>query len=151
MALAPVVPQLHMRQSFRPKMSPQARRYHLARPSAVESRPLSGDYTDGGNGWLFRIARLASSNGLRTSATSIGFATPYIGKPIAAFFGGVEPKEGAISVMPLGFLPFAHRYNPNGTCDSICPRCFQTIATVRDEAQLPRIESQHVCDPHLSD
>ena len=49
--------------------------------------------------------------------------------------------------MPIGFLLFAHRNNPDGTCDTICSRCFQTIATVRDEAELPRIESQHVCDP----
>ena len=51
--------------------------------------------------------------------------------------------------MPSGFLTFAHRCNPDETCDSICPRCFQTIATVRDEAELPKTESQHVCDPHL--
>ena len=51
--------------------------------------------------------------------------------------------------MPIGFLLFAHRNNPDGSCDTICSRCFQTIATVRDEAELPRIESKHVCDRHL--
>ena len=65
------------------------------------------------------------------------------------FLWGVEPKKGAISVMPIGFLMFAHRYNPDRTCDSICSRCFRTIATVRDQAELPKIESQHVCDPHI--
>ena len=50
--------------------------------------------------------------------------------------------------MPLGFLIFAHRHNTDGTIDSICSRCFQTIATVLVEADLPRIESRHVCVPH---
>jgi hypothetical protein len=51
--------------------------------------------------------------------------------------------------MPIGFLFFAHRNNPDGTCDTICSRCFQTVATVRDEAEFPKIESQHVCDPDI--
>jgi len=69
MALAPVVPQLHMRQSFRPKMSPQARRYHLARPSAVESRTSSDDYTHGGSGWLFRFVHEASIEDRKLNAS----------------------------------------------------------------------------------
>jgi hypothetical protein len=51
--------------------------------------------------------------------------------------------------MPHRLLKFAHRHNPDGTYDSICPRCIQTIATVRDETELPRIESQHTCDPDI--
>jgi len=51
--------------------------------------------------------------------------------------------------MPIGFLIFAHRNNLDGTCDTICSRCFQTIATVRDEAEFPKIEGQHICDPHI--
>ena len=50
---------------------------------------------------------------------------------------------------PSGFPTFARRYNPNGTVDSICPRCFQTIATVKDEAEFSRFEQEHVCDPHV--
>ena len=65
------------------------------------------------------------------------------------FLLGVEQKKGGTSVMPIGFLIFAHRYNPDGTFDTICSRCFQTIATVRDETELPKIESQHVCDQHI--
>jgi hypothetical protein len=72
-----------------------------------------------------------------------------IGKGIASFFGVPEPKKGAISVMASGFLMFAHRYNPDGTSDSICSKCFQTIATVRDKAELAEIEGQHLCEPHL--
>jgi hypothetical protein len=51
--------------------------------------------------------------------------------------------------MPLRFLIFAHRYNPDGTCDSICSQCFQTIANVKDVAELPAVEGKHICDPHI--
>ena len=50
---------------------------------------------------------------------------------------------------PSGFLTFARRNNLDGTADSICPRCFQTIATVNDEAEFSRLEREHVCDPHV--
>jgi len=52
-------------------------------------------------------------------------------------------------MMTNRFLKFAHRQNPDGTYDSICSRCFQTIATVRDEDALQRIEGRHNCDPNL--
>ena len=51
--------------------------------------------------------------------------------------------------MPIRFFIFAHRHNPDGTCETICSRCFQTIATVRDEAEFPTIEREHVCNPLL--
>ena len=44
-------------------------------------------------------------------------------------------------------LKFPHRMNKNGTIDSICPRCYATIATSTWEADLDRIESGHVCEP----
>ena len=44
---------------------------------------------------------------------------------------------------------FAHRKNPIGTVDSICPRCAATVATVYVEGELLRHEQQHVCDPAL--
>lgn len=50
--------------------------------------------------------------------------------------------------MPHENLKFAHRYNPDGTIDSICPRCFQTIAHVKYEAELPRNEQKHICDQY---
>ena len=40
---------------------------------------------------------------------------------------------------------FPHRYNYDGTWDSICPRCFQTIARARDEGELERAELIHDC------
>ena len=40
-----------------------------------------------------------------------------------------------------------HRHHDNGIFDSICKRCFVTIASVRDERQLSPLERTHVCDP----
>lgn len=51
--------------------------------------------------------------------------------------------------MQSSTFQFVHRTNPNATFDSICTRCFQTIANVRDEATLQKSEVEHVCDPHL--
>jgi hypothetical protein len=40
-------------------------------------------------------------------------------------------------------INFAHRLNPDGTVEPICIHCFQTIATVWDEAELPKLEQEH--------
>lgn len=46
---------------------------------------------------------------------------------------------------------FAHRFNANGTIDSICPRCYATVGTSSWEADLERMEADHICDPaHLT-
>jgi hypothetical protein len=42
---------------------------------------------------------------------------------------------------------FPHRLNPNGSYDSICAECHQTIATSNDEAVLARHEQDHACNP----
>ena len=42
---------------------------------------------------------------------------------------------------------FPHRQNVDGTFDSICPYCFQTIAKQRLESDLARFEQAHVCRP----
>jgi|GEM_PF-666649 len=46
-------------------------------------------------------------------------------------------------------LKFAHRFIPDGTVDSICPRCFGTVVSAANEADLVLKEQQHVCDPFL--
>jgi hypothetical protein len=43
---------------------------------------------------------------------------------------------------------FVRRTNRNSTIDLVCTRCFNTIATVMDEAALVRAEEQHECE-HL--
>jgi hypothetical protein len=43
---------------------------------------------------------------------------------------------------------FPHRHNSDGTVDSICVKCFSTIATDRDETALREFEQHHVCDPN---
>jgi hypothetical protein len=44
---------------------------------------------------------------------------------------------------------FVRRTNQNGTTDSICCKCFVTVATARRESELDRPERTHVCDPAL--
>jgi len=41
---------------------------------------------------------------------------------------------------------FPHRYNADGSYDSICTVCFITIAKARDEQELAQSEAEHVCD-----
>lgn len=45
---------------------------------------------------------------------------------------------------------YPHRHNPDGSWDSICPRCFATVATVSAERQLLQCEMQHVCERMLA-
>jgi len=47
------------------------------------------------------------------------------------------------SMMPT----FPHRLNWNGSYDSICTECHQTIASSPDEAGLAREEQDHACNP----
>jgi hypothetical protein len=44
-------------------------------------------------------------------------------------------------------LGFPHRHNANGTHDSICTKCFVTVATAKNEPELEGHESAHVCNP----
>lgn len=40
---------------------------------------------------------------------------------------------------------FVHRHNDDGTVDSICRRCFMTVATEVSESELIRDEHDHDC------
>jgi hypothetical protein len=42
---------------------------------------------------------------------------------------------------------FPHRQNADGTFDSICPYCFQTVSQQRLESDLARFEQSHKCRP----
>lgn len=48
-------------------------------------------------------------------------------------------------------IGFAHRANGDGTYDSICRACFQTVGTVSREADLDKPEQDHQCDQQLLD
>jgi hypothetical protein len=50
---------------------------------------------------------------------------------------------------PSGAEEFARRIHLNGTIDSICLRCFQTVATSQDETDLLFYEARHVCENPL--
>jgi len=41
---------------------------------------------------------------------------------------------------------FLHHFNCDGSFDSICMRCFQTIASVNCDTALADAEHQHKCD-----
>ena len=40
---------------------------------------------------------------------------------------------------------YARRRNADGTSDSICLRCFRTVASGNSSVDLPKMESQHRC------
>ena len=42
---------------------------------------------------------------------------------------------------------FPHRYNPDGSYDSICTACLKTVARAWNENELSSPESAHICDP----
>jgi len=44
--------------------------------------------------------------------------------------------------------PYPHRLNAEGSYDSICRRCFRTVARAQAEAELQAYEAAHVCDPY---
>jgi len=40
---------------------------------------------------------------------------------------------------------FPHRRNPDGTLNSICLSCLETIASHKTEEELKELDKQHVC------
>ena len=42
---------------------------------------------------------------------------------------------------------YPHRVNLDGSWDSICARCFLTVAHCETESELAASEQKHVCDP----
>jgi hypothetical protein len=44
-----------------------------------------------------------------------------------------------------GESEYAHRQNADGTCDSICLGCFQTIGSANSEPELVEGEREHTC------
>lgn len=41
---------------------------------------------------------------------------------------------------------FQHRWNSDGSYDTICLKCFITVANVRTEAELVEFDGEHVCN-----
>lgn len=44
-------------------------------------------------------------------------------------------------------MQFPHRFNRDGTVDSICPRCYVTVGSAAIEDGLKPMETAHVCNP----
>jgi hypothetical protein len=42
-------------------------------------------------------------------------------------------------------IQFPHRHNSDGTYDSICPKCYRTVAAERLERNLAAKERAHIC------
>jgi hypothetical protein len=43
---------------------------------------------------------------------------------------------------------FTRRWNRDSSIDSICTKCFRTIASANSEDELARRENKHVCHPN---
>ena len=52
-----------------------------------------------------------------------------------------------IAMDPVTRPVFAHRQNKEGTVDSICMKCFATVALSLREAEIEQREQGHRCDP----
>lgn len=46
-----------------------------------------------------------------------------------------------------GSTSYAHRHNSDGSYDSICTKCYSTVATAESEGSLASSESAHICQP----
>jgi hypothetical protein len=55
-------------------------------------------------------------------------------------------QGGSATMAHLFDDEFVHRYNPDGSVDSICKCCFRTAATAHDDTLLGILEGNHSCD-----
>jgi hypothetical protein len=46
------------------------------------------------------------------------------------------------------YISFARRRNRDSSIDSICTKCYQTIANGQDDSSLTNAEEGHSCDPN---
>jgi len=49
------------------------------------------------------------------------------------------------------FISFARRQNHDSTIDSICTKCYQTIASGQSDSSLASAEENHRCDLNAED
>ena len=50
---------------------------------------------------------------------------------------------------PVAIPKFIHRFNNDGTIDTVCRVCFITVATRTCESDLERLEHDHLCNPWM--
>jgi hypothetical protein len=60
----------------------------------------------------------------------------------SSFCGGPDALTASSAQF---FRQFFYRFNSNGTIDAICSFCFQTVATVGNQAELRNFEPTHHC------
>ena len=60
----------------------------------------------------------------------------------------IQPFELRKTIVDVKMISnFPHRHNRDGSHDSICPKCYATIASFRDETELAGSERDHSCEP----
>jgi hypothetical protein len=65
--------------------------------------------------------------------------------------GEITPHESRPPMAATSFRPspysanFQHRSNKDGTCDSVCLRCYRTVAISERQAGLAHDENLHTC------
>ena len=71
-------------------------------------------------------------------------------KEMKSFIVEASRKEAAYMTE---FRPtfYPHRFNGDGSYDSICPRCFTSVAKVRVIAELAEYERNHICGDPVRD
>jgi hypothetical protein len=52
-------------------------------------------------------------------------------------------------ILQLRETLFPRKLNRDGTLNSICPKCYATVASARYEAELALHEAAHVCNLHI--
>jgi hypothetical protein len=45
------------------------------------------------------------------------------------------------------FISFARKRKQDSTFDSVCTRCYETVATGKNEANVAEAEQAHFCEP----
>lgn len=58
----------------------------------------------------------------------------------------ITPRKRVSTMATARYIAHPHRHNSDGSVDSICLTCFQTIARAGDEAALTEHERKHSCD-----
>lgn len=64
---------------------------------------------------------------------------------------GLLPLTTDIEEESVARPAFVHRENRDGVFDSICTKCFATVASSVWEVGLDKEEQQHICDPTALD
>jgi hypothetical protein len=133
-------------------LEPAALIWHFCGQSCIKKFQADLAEYDGPNQPSSRLSRLwfgAKNEHFRTYlkatlrvASASQQSTNQIGPPLPKAVG----CSGRTTVTT--FISFARRPNHDSTIDSICTKCYQTIASADNASDLVAYEETHVCDPN---